>query len=183
MKRAMIAVSILLLLGIAGYIYMTISDIVVTLNERDIQEKLNEAFPIEKTYADVVTAKFSHPVVVLEEGSDRLKFRMDAGASAFSNTVKASGSGQVSGKVRFDAATGKFYLDEPSVERISIDGVPSQYTSMIESGANMAIGPVLQNRPIYQLKGPLFQGYGVDLRVKNVVVQGGVLKITLGHVK
>ena len=180
MKKRIIGVVLTLLAaGLIGFWYLAVREFTVELTGAQIQEKLNATFPIDKTYIGVVNVRFSHPVVTLKDGSDRVNFSIDADVNVLSNAWRRHGTGQVSGRVRFDPQDGKFYLDDPHVEQFQIDGLPTEYNGVIESGADFAIKPYLDNHPLYQLKRLFFQTHGFGVTVKNIAVQNGVLRITL----
>ncbi len=89
--------------------------------------------------------------------------------------------GQISsGGVRYEAADGQFFLTEPAIENLGIQGVPAKYTAKVNSVLTKAIGEYYLDRPIYTLKDSDVKNAAAKLLLKTVIVKDQVLIVTLG---
>ena len=169
-----------LLLLVAAIESCSSGQYVITLSEQQIQGKLNEAFPIEKDYLLVFKVVLQHPKVHLQEGSDRIDFWVMATTNVSISERQFEGKGQISGEVRYNPQKGELYLDNSLIEQLHIEGLPEKYALALKLAASLGLRQFLNRRPIYTLKPETFKQTVAKLVVKKIVVDNGMLKITLG---
>lgn len=119
----------------------------VEISKEQIQEQLNKVFPIEKS-AFVLSLKLENPEVILEEGSDRLKFSMDAELGTPLQDEPAKGKALISGKIRFERDTGQFFFSEAKIDKFDVPGIPFD---KFDGMANDALGNFAETQAIYTL--------------------------------
>jgi hypothetical protein len=148
---------------------------VVSLGQTELQQAIALGFPVEKTYLAVVHTRLSDPVVELKEGSDRigLTVAVEIGLQGVGKPTR--GSASLSCRIRYEPAEGSFYADDPSVDRLSLDGHPEGATGAI----TWIVKGLLAHHPIYTLPSSGFGRSAAKLVLKDVRVQNGALRLTL----
>jgi len=152
------------------------ANLVLTLSRADLQRRVERLFPIRREDA-LVSVILSDPRVMLRDGSERIGLRLRIGVTAAQSS--AAGSVGVDGVLRFLNSSGEFYLDDASVEELSVDSVPPLYLDEIRQLADGVVRDLLEERPIYVLS----QGRGsqglLGSEVKSVKVRNGQLVVEL----
>ncbi|HLY11397.1 MAG TPA: DUF1439 domain-containing protein [Planctomycetota bacterium] len=153
---------------------------VISLNQLEIQQAVNVGFPIEKTYLGILRVQLRDPVVTLQESSDRiaLAVKVDVGIPGIGRPAK--GEADLSCKIRYDAAQGAFYADDPQVERLTLEGHPDGVLEKTSGAVTWIVKGLLANRPIYTLSSVDVGHSFAKLVLKDVRVKSGTLRLTLG---
>lgn len=149
---------------------------VVELGQADLQRKIERLFPV--SHQDpLYDLLLSEPRVVLREGGDRIGLGLKLSGTLLQWPV--AGRAQVTGGLRFEPASGEFYLRDATVEELAIDGVPEQYAGELRRIAEQAAREMLNSRPIYVLGqlGESKQPLGREIKAINV--RGGKLVLEL----
>lgn len=158
----------------------------LTLSQEQLLEKLSAKFPFEKSYLFLVTLRFENPRLELEENSDRIRFGcdltlnlpIDTGGGGHSGPLQ--GSTTVSGKLRYAAEDGTFYLDDPLVEQLVVTGIPEKWMKKVRSSAEKAVSEFLKRAPLYRLKEHDIKQSAARLVLQAVTVKEKHLVVTLG---
>ncbi len=150
---------------------------VIELGQADLQRKVERLFPV--SHQDpLYQVNLSEPRVVLREGGDRIGLGLKLSGTLLQQ-LPVSGQMQVTGGLRFEPASGEFYLRDANVEELSIDGVPEQYIGEIRRLAEHTAREVLNNHPIYVL-GQLGESKQLMGReIKAISVRDGKLVLEL----
>ena len=186
MKNYLLIGFVLLVCVVAGFFWRVWGETyTIILTEEQLTEKLNQKFPFEKTYLFVLTLTFTDPKLVLEEGSNRIGLGCNVETALKIETDKESpgylrGSAQLSGVLRYEAAEGAFFLDEPRVDQLSITGLPSKFSDKVNSAAGKAVKEFLSRAPLYRLKPTDVKKAAAKLVLRNVIVVDKKVVITLG---
>lgn len=180
-RRAAGVAALLLMAVGAGAWWLGTRDAVVTVTQPELQGRLSAAFPITKTYLGVGALTLSHPVVTLQPGSDRVDFAVDAAADVLGGAWRTMGTGRMSARARFVPSIRELFLDDARVESLAIHGLPSQYAGAAAQAAGLAAREYFATHAVYTAKRPVFSSPLGAYVVKNVVVDRGALKITLGR--
>lgn len=158
----------------------------ISLSEEQILTKLNEKFPYKKTYFFIIDLNFLNPQLALENGSDRIAFGCDVETNLkIENKIEDTtpplrGSIKLSGTIRYDATAGEFFLDEPRVEKLDIDGIPDKWRSKLNNAITHAIPEFLSHAPIYKLHPTDIKKAAIRLFLLDVKVINKNLIITMG---
>ena len=91
-----------------------------------------------------------------------------------------SGTVAVSSAVRYDAETGELFLTDFRIEELLVDQLPGRFTDPVTSLASGLISSGLDRRAIYQIDDSSLGGSIARALLNDVVVEDGVLKITVG---
>jgi hypothetical protein len=176
-------VLVLGLLGAATFLFFVQSrPLVITLNEAQVQQRLEAAFPVRKEVLVVAEVVLSRPQVTLTPGSDRVGFATDCAVHLLGKTA-IQGRAYLSGGLRFDPANNALFVPDARVERLEVPGLPSRYQAAVTAAASVAAGEYLGRQPIYHL--PNTASWKVPLlgqwHIRDVMVEDGLLKVTLGR--
>ena len=182
MKKALLGAVLLIGAGIAGWVYFFDSTVVIRLDEEELTNTLGKRMPITKSHLLVFETSLDNPRVTLVDGQDRVQGGLDvdllirAGKTqlTFNGTVDASSG------IRYEAAEGAFYLSQPVVETLSVQGLPDRYADRAKSLLTRALDEYYKRWPVYTLKQKDFKQATTKLVLKDVIIQNQELVITLG---
>ena len=149
----------------------------IELTELELQTRLAAYFPIQHCGLIVVCLDVTSPQLKLTEASDRIALAADLSATL--GQRRYPGTLAFSGKVRYVAQDGDFFLDDIEMERFDLTGVPIQYTELLRSRGPALLRGALSTRPIYTLKGDTLRQRFIRLAVADVRVVNGKLRISM----
>jgi hypothetical protein len=179
-RIAQLGLAFMLATGLLLGWFLWRGDTIVSLGRPELQQTIALGFPVEKTALAVFRVRLSDPSVLLRESSDRLGLTAAAEVGLQGAGPPAKGTVELSCRIRYEAAKGSFYADDPRVERLTLDGHPH---GLIESTAEALTGIVaglLARSPIYTLPAAGLQHSVATLVLKDVRVRDGKLRLTLG---
>src|SRR5690606_4070867 len=158
---------------LSTYFYFSGREYLIVIPEATIQEKLNEKLPLSKTYLIVFNVTLDNPRVDLSEGTDRINAGLDIVLNIKINNHEKplGGTLDASGALKYVPEEGAFYLAEPVVENLSIQGLPDQYTARASKAGEIALANFYSARPIYTLKATDTKRAAAKLLLKSVEVQ------------
>jgi hypothetical protein len=183
LRRAIvIAVAAIALLAGGTYYVLYGREFVYRFTDSQLQEALSARLPIQRTYLFLIQVTLDHPRVTLIEGSDRVNAGLDVALNVRldDSSLPLSGSVDASGTIRYERSEGKFYLTNPSIERLRLQGVPEKYASRASSALSLALGEYYASHPIYTLNAFDAKQAAAKLTLKSVVVEHKQLVVTLG---
>jgi Protein of unknown function (DUF1439) len=152
-------------------------DFAIELTESDLQTRLAARFPIQNCSLVVLCVDVSAPAIKLTEGSDRIA--LSAKLAATLGPKRYPGTLAFSGRVRYVAKDGDFFLDDLEIDRLDLEGVPAKYTDILRSNGPIALRAVLSTKPIYTLKADSAQMRLARLAVADVRVVNGKLRVSM----
>ena len=183
MKKFAISIGVLVaVVLIGGYFYLSGKEYFLRFPEDQIQETLANRLPLTKTYLFIIQITLDNPRVMLENGSDRVNAGLDVSLNITinENSEPLGGSIDVSGGVRYVQEEGQFFLTDPIIENLHVDGISSAYTDKVDGALTTALAEFYSERPIYTLSDFDAKQVAVQMVLKNVVVDDKELVITLG---
>ena len=86
----------------------------------------------------------------------------------------------MSGAIDYQPDRGEFFLTDPVIEALRIDGVPDRYAEQSRNVIESALAEYYRTRPIYTLKGTDAAKVAGRLLLKDVTVKDEQLVVTLG---
>lgn len=148
----------------------------IELTEQELQTRLAARFPIQNCALIIVCIDITSPQLKLVEGSDRIALAAELSATV--GQRRYPGVLAFSGKVRYLAQDGNFFLDDIEIDRLDLTGVPTQYTEILRSRGPSVLRGVLASKPIYTLKADTTQQQLIRLAVRDVRVVNGKLRVS-----
>ena len=184
MKNIIIIISLIILAVIVGgtYCYFSGKEYVVRLTEGQIREKLEERLPLSKSYLFIIRVTLSNPRVVLENGTSRVNAGLDVlfNITINDNPKPIGGTVDVSGGVRYVAEEGQFFLVNPVIESLKVQGVAEEYTNKVNKALTLALTEYYESHPIYTLSTVDAKQVAARMILKSVIVENEELVVTLG---
>ena len=183
MRKSILVVLPLLAIGRIGtYFYFQGREYVFRFTEPELQAKLADNLPYARTYLFIFEVVLDNPRLALVEGSDRVNIGLDLTLNIRiqDEPLPLGGELDVSGGVRYDGESSQFFLTDPVIENLRVQGVPAEYTDRVNSVLTKALGTYYADRPIYTLRASDVKGAAARLLLKSVVVEQQALVITLG---
>lgn len=183
LKKALLIIVVILAISLAGaYLFFKGKTYVVRIPEAEIQQKLDEKLPFAKSYFLLLQVTLDNPRVHLENGTDRINAGLDIvlNLKVDNNPKPLGGSVDVSGGVKYVASRGAFFLTEPEIEQLSIQGIPDKYLAKAEQAISQALAHYYEDNPIYTLRNTDLKQAAARLVLQEVVVENKTLVITLG---
>jgi len=157
-------------------------DFVVTLTQGQIQECLDPAFPITRTHLRIFSVTYSSPRITLLEATDRIRVEADAvlNVTLAGQTTPLGGTVAVTTGLRYDDPRNAFYVEDPVLDALRIQGVPTAHVRTANWFLEEALCDALEQMPVYDLNRSSAGHAGARLILRNVEVHDGKLLITLG---
>ena len=183
MKKIILGIALLLMLVAAGvFFYFSGRVYEIRLSQDEILEKLSDKLPFSKRYLLIFEITLSNPRVTLTEGSDRVGIGLDAGLNIdFSGSpISLGGAVDVTSGVRYQSESGRFYLTDPVVDRVTIEGIPERFTNRVNGVLSTALAEYYETHPIYTLRPTDVKTAAARLILQDVTVEDGELVIKLG---
>ena len=183
MHRALIILAIVVVTAAVGaYFYLSGKEYEFRFSEAQLQEKLAERLPIQKRYLIIFEVVLDNPRLSLVNGSDRVNAGLDVILNIHlgNEPLPLGGTIDASGGIRYDSGTGQFFLTDPVIEHLRVQGIPEQYTARANTVLTTALTEYYSDRPLYTLRASDVKQATVRLVLRDVVVQNEELVITLG---
>ena len=180
--RLILGVIALVAIGFAIFSFLGSRDFVLKFSEEDLQSRIDEQMPFSKTYLNAVDVTLDEPRFDLIDGSDRLHGGMDVVLKlrVLGREVQFDGSADMSGSFHYRPEEGAFYLDQPRLENVEIDGLSKSMSNRANDALSFALQEFYEERPIYVLSDGDVKHTATKLLLKNVVVDDEKLIVTLG---
>jgi hypothetical protein len=178
-------IALIIALAIAAvvvYYHFSGQTLVLRFTRTQLQEKLNNRLPLTKTYLLVFQVTFDKPRVTLTNGSRRVAVGLDIilDIRLGGQTKPLGGALDVSGAIRYAAEKGEFFLDQPVIERLAVQGIPDKYTEKVNAVLTKALSEYYAQHPIHSLKTTDTKQAIARLVLKDVIVENGELVVTIG---
>ena len=150
MRNTIIALVALFALLLAAYFYFSTKGYELHFTETELRDRLNEGLPITKRYLFIFEVVLDSPRIKLTEGANRI----GAGLNVTLNIqigdtpLPIEGSVDASGTVRYESSSGEFYLDDPQIEDLAVEGIPGKYTDQIDGLLERVLVEFYSERPL-----------------------------------
>jgi len=168
---------------VAGTLYyFSGKEYVFRFTENQLQEKLDTKLPLTKSYFIIFQVTLDHPRITLINGSKRVNAGLDIILNIRLNNEKRplGGSLDVSGGVIYLPDKGQFFLTDPLIENLSIQGIPENFTEKANIVLTKALAEFYTAHPIYTLRRTDVKRAVAKLVLKDVVIEKNELVATLG---
>ena len=178
-------ISIVLIIGvvlISAYFYFAGKEYEIRLTEQQLLEKLNDRMPIKKKYFLIFEVLLDKPRVSLTNGRDRITAGLDMtlNITMQSEKLPLGGTLDVSGGLRYENEKGRFFLTDPVIENLSVQGIPPRFRAKIDQILIKALSEYYAEHPVYTLSALDIKQGAARLVLKKVVIESNQLVVTLG---
>lgn len=147
------------------------------LSQEALQDKLSAMMPIENTTLFFTVTVFD-PRIELLVDTDRIGIFMQLKIKG-PGGLQAAGRGKMSGSVSYNAQEKAFYLHDPVVEHIAVDGVEEQVVAQAKQLLQIALSSTVLLTPIYRFDPSSEEFRFAQSNLQSVEVKDGKLLLTL----
>jgi len=183
MRRLLLPASLVLIAAFAAaWFYFSGKDYVLRLSQQDIRQQLERQLPLKRTLLMIFEVELAHPRVQLRDGSERVDIGVDVQLNIRlgRETQPLGGSVDLETGIRYEPTDAGFYLTDPVVTHLDLQGVPAEYAARAQRVVAEALREFLRIHPIYRLRAIDAKRTAARLVLKRVVVANNELVITLG---
>jgi len=168
----------ILALTLAGIFFLSRQTYVVELSQEELQRHLEKGFPLTKGVL-VFNLQLTDPKVALRDGSDRIHFSVKVGTNLRIQGITPEGTAEVETGLRYEPERGELYMSQPDVI-LHLDAMKSEHLERMNEIANVLLREFAAEQPLYRLKEADLKQSVAKAVLKDVRVEGGVMKIHLG---
>src|SRR6266404_2787778 len=134
MKRSIIFAGCAFVLGLAGillYFHGRRYDVIITQSQ--IDEALRTRFPVSMKYLLIFQITYSNPHVTLLPESNRIEVGLDADLDIKlrDQPKRLGGTAVVTTGVTFQSETHQFYLSDPEIKKLALQGIPQEHLDKV----------------------------------------------------
>ena len=183
MKRTLIAVAIVALVAsVAAFLYFKGRRYEIVITQEQIDGALADRFPVSKRYLLLLQVTYSEPVLSLLPEANRIRVGMKAelGYKRDEQDEFIGGSVAVVTGIRYDPEKYQFYLDDPKIETVSVQGVSPQFADRVKDGLQAVSKEHLESIPVYTIRADDVKKTVARMILKDVRIRDGVIHVTLG---
>ncbi len=150
----------------------------LALSQKDLQTMTEIWFPYRQGTA-VGDVELSSPRVILRRDSGRMGFAV-AIRLEMPGQYHATGNGLIDGELDYNAERGEFYLREPRLIQLAVDGLPPSYDALVKTVINDLTQQHFPLIVVYRLEKQALGHASVLRTLKSVRVHDGKLLVELG---
>ena len=181
MKLNVMVCAILLAAAVSAGGCSSWNEVTVRISEEQLQERLNNKFPITKTYRPFGTVTYDNPRISLRRTGERVEFGLDIRL----DSVKVNGNSLHASVlmlvlVTYDSEEQALFLTEPHLEQLILNGEQQQDAQALEALYMPAVKKLLKRKPIYRFKDQGALEAIAGKVIKDVRVRGGCLEFVCG---
>lgn len=155
----------------------------VRITEAQVQEKMQKAFPFSKNYLLFFKVGFENPRFKIDAETGRVHAGMDMKLDFLKNgedQKPLAGKLDFNSKVIFNSETHAFYLSEPTLEQLSIPGLPDKWRERTEVFLTKVLTQYYRDQPVYVLTDKNLKTTTAKLLLKSLKVDGTTIVVELG---
>ncbi|MDK2777958.1 MAG: DUF1439 domain-containing protein [Pseudomonadota bacterium] len=149
----------------------------VRLSEQQMQQELDARMPVTRQQGMFILT-LSEPQLALLSEQQRISIHSKA---LINTTLGLQGNGRVTvnGKVRYEPSDYSFYIDDPQVTAISIDGLSPSLEPQLINLAQQALQPALEGQPVYTLSDQDMSESMARMMLKSMTIDGSDMVLEL----
>lgn len=133
--------------------------------EAELQQKIEAMMPLE-TQQLFMTIFITEPRLDLIEGSNQLSIQATAPGG-----LQGNGTTHIMGEISYQPDEGAFYLHNPIILKLKIDGIQEIYQPEIKQIAQIALSEALLQQPVYKLDDDNLQHKLAKSKLESVLVK------------
>lgn len=175
-----IALLLALLVGLGVYLHG--KRLTVRITQAQIREQLATRFPVERTVLLLLRWRLTDPQVTFLPERQRVVVGLDAHLNARLDGQREDLGGriEVETALRYDVERGAFFLVDPVITKLSIDGIPEAHVMRAQDSVRGLLAEAFAQRPVYTLRRTdLAQGAARTV-LKDVRIEADTIVVTLG---
>ena len=147
------------------------------VTQEQLQQELNKRMPLTKQRGMFVLT-MSDPTLTLLSDTQRAQIRAFTQVQT-SIGLQSQGMVTVSGKVRYNKDNYSFYIDDPEVTELALNGVPPSFQPQLIKIAQDAITPAVKDQPVYTLSDEDMTQSMARMMLQSINIEGQEVVIEL----
>ena len=163
----------------AGALWFATQDHTIDIQQQDLQEALDELFPVSDTYLKIFTLTLAQPKIQIHPDTDRIYFSLRALTNVPLDEGDLTGDATVSAKLRYDRSEGAFYLVDMRVDKLDLSHREGEYGATVRIVLSVLMGNVFEENPVYQLDGSDRLQAFVKGAIREVKISRGRVLVTM----
>ena len=148
-----------------------------------LQEALNQKFPFNNRYLDLLDIHVTNPQLSLLPGTNRLSIALDADAAPAFLDQSWKGRFALSGSLRYDPARNAIMLADPRVDNLAFDGVDPGRNRQLAKVGSLIAEQLLRDTPLYTFRPEDLHYGGTNFTPTQIVAKATGLVVTFEPVK
>jgi len=148
-----------------------------------LQQELERHFPQDDRYLALFDVTLSQPRLALRPEAGRIELQLATRIAPVLGGAPTDGSLTVSGALRIDRASRALLLEQPRIERFTLDGVGDGAASRIGQIGGLLLQLVLTELPLHRFRPGDFRRFGIEFTPVAISVKSGALAVTFEPVK
>jgi len=151
----------------------------VKVTEAELQSRITETLAVPITVLKIFDISLSNPVIKLDAGTERLNAQLDTDIRNPFSGEPLSGKLNISGKLRFDAASNSIMLVDARIDNLNLNGLGGKYEGMLNMLTRKLGEEILNNIPLYTLTAEDLKVGSTEFVPRDFKVVGNDLQVTL----
>ena len=174
---------VVLAIGAGVYWFSTANSLTFRLSEPQLRAIANAQAPYENSYYSLFDVTLDNLRVDLEDGSDRIaagadiKLVLDLGFAM----IPLNGAADFTGGLEYRPEAGAFFLKDPVITDLRIQGVPARYADRSHEVVSLALAEYYELQPVYSLEDTRASHMAARLLLKEIEIKDEHLIVTLGR--
>ncbi|MEN9463897.1 MAG: hypothetical protein RL217_78 [Pseudomonadota bacterium] len=166
-----------LVLIIGSLLSLALSAQEIEFSRADIQAELEKRLPITHQQG-VVAITLAKPKLDLMADEQRLKIRVQIiVATVIGGEMR--GFVTANGKLRYKNLNHSFYIDNPKIDELSVEGIPDDVQLQLKLIAQQMLVPALSDQPVYQLKDNNVQEALAKMMLQSITIKDDAIVASL----
>ncbi len=117
-----------------------------------LQAGVAKRFPLNKRMMDLFDVRLSNPTLSLQPGTERVGLHLDASVAPPFLKQAWRGTVSLSGRLSIDVARGAVFLNDPQLDRVTVDGVDGDRERQFGALANALLSKSMRDVPVYHFR-------------------------------
>ena len=149
-----------------------------TMTRQDIESAVDKRFPTTLNYGQLLSVELTHPQIGFDPQANRVTTQIDARLqNVLLQGQPLAGVLAISSALKYDPLKRAVLLDNPSVERVDVNGMPPAYGQQLTAIGSSVAQQLLNQYPIYTFKPEQLRYGGRDVEPGAITVLPDGIKV------
>ena len=150
-----------------------------TLTRQDIQAQIDKRFPLQLRYSELFEVRLSDPQLTLMAASNRIALAADVHIrNPIVKPRQVQGVLALSSGIQFDPATNAIRLDQPTADRVELQGLDGQNAQQLQSIGAIVAQELLRDYALYTFKPEELRRFGKTFEPGAITVMADGIKVS-----
>lgn len=160
----------------AGYNFWTGE---YTLSHQELQAQVEKKFPLKLRYSELFEVRLTEPVLSLDATTNRASLATQVQIrNPIVQPRQVQGHLALSSGLRFDVASNAIRLDQPTAERVELEGLNSQGAQQLQTVGAVVAQELLRDYALYTFKPEELRRFGKTFEPGAITVMADGIKVS-----